>query len=232
MLDEIYKNGTYFKNNPTWDVEESPWKAKQIMRMMERNDIAPRTICEVGCGAGGILAALQRNMDKACVFWGYEISPQAFEICKKKENDRLHFKVTDILSERDIFFDLILLIDVLEHLEDYFHFLREIKRKSTYKIFHIPLDISVQSVFRQDRILRNREGSGHLHYFTKDTAMRVLKDAGYEIIDFFYTAQNIELPVKTLKSRLAKWPRKMFFAINKDLAVRLLGGYSLLVLAK
>ena len=41
-----------------------------------------------------------------------------------------------------------LLMDtVLEHLEDYFGFLRKLKTRATYKVFHIPLDLSVQTGF-------------------------------------------------------------------------------------
>ena len=232
MPGEIYRNGSYLKNNPTWHAEDAPWKTKQIIKMLERNALSPKTICEVGCGAGEILAELQRKMDKECAFWGYEISPQAFEICRKKENDKLHFKLADILKEKEGVFDLLLLIDVLEHMEDYFNFLREIKSKSVYKILHIPLDVSVQALLRGKRILKGQKSVGHIHYFTKETAIAALKDTGYEVLDHFYTGSLIELPVKSWKSYLAKMPRKILFAINKDFAVRLMGGWSLMVLAK
>ena len=176
MPDEIYTSSDYLKRNPTWHVEDSSWKAKQIFKMMKRNNIVPKTICEVGCGAGEILNQLQHNMNKECIFWGYEISPQAFKLCKERFNERLHFKLKDILQEKDVFFDLILLIDLIEHLEDYFSFLREIKPKSQYKIFHIPLDLSVQILLRNYPILKSRESVGHIHYFTKDVALQILKD--------------------------------------------------------
>ncbi len=91
MFKELYTSGEYLEKNPTWHVEESPWKAKQILRMMKQNSISPRTICEVGCGAGEVLKQLQERMDPACSFWGYEISPQAFELCKPRANEKLHF---------------------------------------------------------------------------------------------------------------------------------------------
>ncbi|GAC1565336.1 MAG: hypothetical protein NVS3B14_02690 [Ktedonobacteraceae bacterium] len=53
-LEEVYTSGEYLEKNPTWHVEESPWKAKQIMRMVAQNGIEPRTICEVGCGVGEV----------------------------------------------------------------------------------------------------------------------------------------------------------------------------------
>lgn len=232
MFKEMYTSGDYLKKNPTWHVEDSLWKAKMILKMITQNDIMPKTVCEVGCGAGEILKQLQLNMPKECNFYGYEISPQAFEICKKRASNKLHFELRDILLEKEVFFDLILLIDLIEHLEDYFNFLRGIKPKSQYKILHIPLGLSVQSVLRRSRILRARESSGHIHYFTKEIALQILKDVGYEVLDYFYTAGAVELPAQSVKSFIAKLPRKIFFTIHKDLAVRILGGYSLMVLLK
>ncbi|OQW96718.1 MAG: methylase, partial [Desulfobacteraceae bacterium A6] len=53
-----------------------------------------------------------------------------------------------------------------------------------------------------------------------------------EVIDYFYTAGSLELPNRGCKANLLKMPRKLLFSANNDLAVRILGGYSLLVLAK
>src|SRR3974390_3184813 len=55
---ESYKSGDYLANNPTWDEEDSAWKAGQVLKMLDRNHLAPKSIVDVGCGAGGILASL------------------------------------------------------------------------------------------------------------------------------------------------------------------------------
>jgi hypothetical protein len=71
----------------------------------------------------------------------------------------------------------------------------------------------------------------HLHYFTKETALRTLTDSGYEVLDSFYTPRSIELGT-TPGQMLLKLPRKLLFASHKDFAARLLGGFSFLVLAR
>ena len=38
----IYRDGSYLKYNPSWHVEESPFKVRQIRRMMTRHNLAPR----------------------------------------------------------------------------------------------------------------------------------------------------------------------------------------------
>lgn len=228
---ELYVSGAYLEKNPTWHVEESPWKAAQILRLLTRAGISPATICEVGCGAGEVLAQLHARMDPASTFWGYDISPQAIELAKPRANERIRFELADFTTVTDVRFDLILVLDVIEHLEDYFSFLRDLKPKGQYKIIHLPLDLSVQSLLRRNALPRVRKAYGHIHYFTKDVALQTLRDAGLEVVDFFYAPRSIGL-ADTLAKKLAIAPRALFFAINKDMAVRVLGGYSLMVLAR
>jgi len=227
----IYQDGTYLDKNPLWHVEESPWKAAQILRMMEQNHLAPETICEIGCGAGEVLKQLEKKMDPRCEFWGYEISPQAFELARSRADQRLHFKLMDILDDEDAHFDLILVLDLIEHLEDYFSFLRGIKWKAHWKIIHFPLDLSVQTVFRKNGLIKRRDLYAHLHYFTKEIALRTLRETDYEVLDCFYTPRSIDLGTDPIQ-KILKLPRKLSFAIHPDLAVRILGGFSLLVLAR
>lgn len=77
-----------------------------------------------------------------------------------------------------------------------------------------------------------RAGVGHIHYFTKDTALALLEDCGYTIVDWRYTASRLELPNQARSSRLIAPVRKVLHRLNPDLTVRVLGGYSLLVLAQ
>lgn len=228
----VYEDGTYLEYNPTWHEEDSPWKAKQIETILRNNNIDPSTICEVGCGAGEILNCLANGYGDNVIFSGYEISPQAFELCKKKERHNFRFFLKEFLDERDAWFDVIMAIDVFEHVDDYLGFLRKFKAKGEYKVFHIPLDLSVQTVLRSSPILKGRSSVGHIHYFTKETALATLKDTGYEVIDYSYTNGSFELPNRGWKANLLKLPRKLAFSIHQDLAVRILGGFSLLVLAK
>ena len=230
--ESIYADGTYISKNPTWHEEDSPWKAKHIRRILDANEVHPSTVCEIGCGAGGILSALASDYGAGVEFSGFEISPQAFELCKAKERPNLRFVLGDALADDGTSFDVVMAIDVFEHVEDYFGFLRSLRSKGRYTVLHIPLDLSVQSVLRSSPLLKGRESAGHIHYFTKDTALAALADAGYTVVDHFYTPGAVELDNQSSKSRLLKLPRKLLFRIHQDLAVRILGGYSLMVLAR
>lgn len=228
----IYENGTYLEQTRTWHAEDSPWKAQHIAEMLRRNHVNPTSICEVGCGAGEILSVLASDLGKDVQYYGYEISPQAFEICRQKSNENLHFYLKDLLTSEGDSFDVLMAIDVLEHVEDYMGFLRKLKSKATFKIFHIPLDMSVQTVLRISPILGLRNTVGHLHYFTKETALATLRDTGYEIMDCVFTKSAIELPNRNWRETLLKWPRRLLFSLHENFTARVLGGFSLLVLAR
>jgi SAM-dependent methyltransferase len=231
-VENRYKDGTYLEQNPGWHVEESAWKAKQISRMLRKHNLMPETVCDVGCGVGEVLKELQTRMNDRCTLWGYDISPQAIAMSAARANEQLHFKLADIREEQEITFDLLLVMDVIEHLEDYFSFLRALQPKGRYKILHIPLDLSVQTLLRPGGLLHVHDTYGHLHFFTKEIALKVVQDAGYEVLDSFYTSRALEIPTTLLGRRLLHFPRKFLFALNQDLAVRLVGGFSLLVLAR
>jgi SAM-dependent methyltransferase len=221
-------NGEYFRNNPTWHVEYSPWKAGNILRMLDKHRLTPRSVCEVGCGAGEVLRQMQLKMDDQCTFWGCDVAPQAIEIAKRKENERLKFAAADLGEIDTPPFDLMLVLEVVDHVEDYFGFLRMLKTKSDWKIFSFSLDISVQSALRAGALRQRRVVHTHRHHFSKETALRTLEETGFEIVDYFYPPN---LAFSGL-ARLAKPVRWLAFNLNDDLCVRLFGGYSLLVLAR
>ena len=231
-MSDIYTTGKYLENNPGWHVGDSPWKSDQILKMVRMRNLQPTTVCEIGCGAGEILSRLHEELPAAQCF-GYEISPQAFELCLTRQKNNLHFVLGDLLQTQARF-DLLLCIDVFEHIPNYLFFLEQLRGHAGQFIFHIPLDLSLLSVLRPARLEQVRYGVGHLHTFTAETALAVLKDTGYEIQDSFFTAGGMELAKNQRRVRtvLANLPRRLIGGFSQKLSARLLGGYSLLVLAK
>ena len=230
-MSDIYSTGKYLEDNPGWHAGDSAWKAAQILKMMRKNDLQPETVCEVGCGAGEILSQLQAELPGA-LFHGYEISPQAYELCLRREKEGLQFTRGDLLETKEKF-DLLLCIDVFEHVPDYLGFLQRLRKHAGTFIFHIPLDLSLLSILRPARLEQVRYGVGHLHTFTCESALAVLKDTGYQVEDSFFTAGGMELAKnrKRVRTMLANLPRRVIGAVSQAMSARLLGGYSLRVLA-
>lgn len=229
MSDQRYTATEYAEKNPDWHVERSAWKAEQVLSFLRDHNLQPQTACEVGCGAGEILNQLSRALTTTR-FVGYEISPHAFELCRQRENDRLSFRLARAEEDAEVF-DMMLLLDVIEHVGDYLGFLRSLRSKADLKIMHIPLEISVQMILRSDGLSARRREVGHIHFFTKATALDALEEAGYELVAHRYTTSGLHAP-KRLRARLIAPIRRLLFELNQDVTVRILGGFSLLVLAR
>ncbi|HTG82241.1 MAG TPA: methyltransferase domain-containing protein [Geobacteraceae bacterium] len=230
-MNGMYTSGEYLQNTQTWHVEDSAWKARQILRGMREHHLAPETVCEVGCGAGEILNQLYEALPPHTRFTGFEISPQAFALCREREKERLVFRNEDILATPETY-DLLLAVDVFEHVPDYLGFLTALREKAMFKIFHIPLELTVRSLFFGDALPASRRTMGHLHYFDRSTALAALEDCGYAVLGDFYTFWQGELPHRVPKSFLDRLAMRCLKAWNEDLAVRVLGGHSLLVVAR
>lgn len=228
---ERYFDGAYLAHNPTWHAEHSATKARWIDEILRRNQLEPRTIAELGCGSGEILVELKKRRPDA-QFTGFEISPQAFAICEPKRAPGLEFRLEDLLQSQTERFDLLLAIDVFEHVPDYLGSLRALRDRARHHVFHIPLDLSVQALIRGTSYPVLREQTGHLHYFFKYTALATLRDCGYEVVDWNYTRSSQELPGKRLRTKIANLPRKLMQLVSEEWSARFLGGYSLLVLAR
>src|ERR1700749_3514831 len=108
-----YTSGSHLEKNPLWHTEESVWKAESVMRMLHRHRIVPRTICEVGCGAGEGLSPVQRRLGTDREFLGCDVSPQAIELCQSRANEKLRFLLGDESRIAESFFDLVLIMDVI-----------------------------------------------------------------------------------------------------------------------
>jgi predicted TPR repeat methyltransferase len=230
-MSDIYNDDTYLTNNPNWHEEDAPFKTGKIVKLLQRNNIPLNTVCETGCGSGEILVLLGKALPEITSLIGYDISAQAIKIAAKKETANIKFALKDITNASDnSFFDLLLVIDVIEHIENYFAFLRAIANKSSHSIFHIPLDMSVWSLFREKMLIESKKRVGHIHNFTEEFILSILEDNGFTIIDKMYTEPTFT--VINTKQKIVNGLRKMLFGINQRFCSKTLGGYSILVLTK
>jgi SAM-dependent methyltransferase len=233
----IYEDEVYLNENKTWHVEDSPWKASQILRLLNGNklELNNQSVCEVGCGAGEILVQLQKQLPSSCQFVGYDISSQLQQMWKQRQGEKVKFVCEDFLTTQESY-DLLLFVDIIEHIEDYIGFLRKVKDRGTYKVFNFPLELFAAKALLGHKYLDSRTKYGHIHYFNKDICLAVLEDLGFEIVDYCYAPGAIDLASTSTSisplSKLAKIPWVLLSKISPDLTAKLLGGYSLFILAK
>lgn len=159
-----------------------------------RKDIAPLLpdaapeVLEVGCGGGGTLAWLKHS-GVANRVSGIEINPEAAAIAQDRIDALFQGDADaqlDLLTPDS--FDLILCLDVLEHLVDPWQTIQRIHRLlkpggklivSLPNIRHysvlLPLLLHGEFQYTEAGIMDRT----HLRFFTRKTAMALLDDAGF-----------------------------------------------------
>ena len=227
-MKQNYNNGKYLKQNSTWHEEYSPYKAKFCFDILENNKIKFSEVVDVGCGAGLVTELFLESYPLAKIT-GYDFSHNASRRwLSRKINSNFQLKNNNY--NRDDTNDLILCLDVFEHVEDYMGFLKNLSNKSKFYVFNIPLDMNAMKIIFGLKYAR--EEVEHLHYFNKYTALETFKDTGYEIIDFKLSIAFLKIPPRNIRQLLILPFRILTLIFGSKFAALIFGGISLVVLVK
>lgn len=235
-MTDIYTDGRYLAQTTTWHSEDSKWKAHNALEMLKEYGLTPAHVIDVGCGAGQVLLHIHNMLAKsnpAIVSTGYDVSADAIALAKPNSSRTLTYIHGEPFGHAQTRADLLLAFDVFEHVPNYLEFLDQCAHAAEFKMYHIPLDISVSTVFRRS-FHSGRNTIGHLHYFSADSALATIQATHTEILGFRYTMGGTELLRAhfTFRRAAAALPRAALSLLSQELSSRLLGGASLLVIAR
>lgn len=232
-MEDFYTDGTYFQNNPTWDAEDAEWKFNKMKPMLNSYLSAKKglNICEVGCGGGKLLSLIAKEFPQHN-FTGWDLAPDAAKFWNYNSAN-LNFHAGDIFkqSQKDQY-DLVLLIDVVEHVENPHQFLENVKTITKNCLFHMPLDLSAISVIFDYKLIYVRKKVGHIHYFTKSIFLELLRESKMNAVQVAFSDSWKDSPQKSLSTRLVNILRYMLNFISPDMNARVFGANTLFVLAK
>jgi len=237
MNEKSYVDGSYWQQAaPNYFLTDSSWKAHHLFSLIDRTYLNKYTkrrlnVCEVGCGVGGVLSGfveLIRKQGISCSGTGYDISYEAIEKARSLFPN-ISFEVTDIHNiQRKS--DILLLVDVLEHVNNPLEFLSKCLDLSDLLVIHLPLDINYwgRLLIGKSYYKYLEEDRGHIHFFEKKTALELIHSVGADVIDWKYTKWGIEHDFDRSKSgRIARLLRTIGFHLNEDLSARYFGGASI-----
>ncbi len=149
-----------------------------------------KTFLDIGC-ATGIFGSLLKAREPQAIVWGAEISLQVAEVARQCLDEVIAGDVTQSIDLfPDNYFDCIVCNDSLEHLNDPFTFLKQIKTK----LSRTGVIVSSIPNIRYYKVLSNLlfkkqfhyEDAGildrtHLRFFTKNSIRDMYEDLGYNI---------------------------------------------------
>lgn len=202
IITNLYETDEYITKNSSLHAEDSDWKVKKIIPLIDeyisidrRNEI---TLLDVGGGAGLILdrisTYLQKKHDVKVNKFSLDLSPGMLDAQKKSNPDLKSALNEDIrntsLNDKQI--DLTLMIDTLEHIPDPAKALRELKRISRFVIFKVPLDNNIKLNFfnlitggkqRQEDITI----VGHVNFYDLSSLKSQIQDNFGVIQGYYFT---------------------------------------------
>lgn len=226
-----YQDGEYLSRTQDWHEGDAAWKAARVREMLDAAELAPRRVADAGCGTGGVLVQLQAALPPGVELTGFEIAEPAYRVAAARAGADLNFVHGGVEDHGGEPFDLVLAMDVFEHVPDYLGFLERLRPHGRAFLFHVPLDLSVKSLLT-GLPMHRRRSVGHLHYFTAETARATLEDSGYRVRDARFTHAVMQPPPATWKQGVRRLPDRLLFAARPALCARVLGGCSLLLLAE
>ena len=178
-----------------YQVEDWHWwfrgRRAVIHAMLDRVGLpqSPR-ILDAGCGTGRNLVEFS-SLGRA---QGVDTSAQAVEFCRRRGLDEVQVGSLNSLPFEDSSFDLILLADVLEHVEDDLGALRELKRVGAGDA---RLVITVPAY----RWMWSKHDVSHHHHrrYTRKQLRELVREAGWEPTVATYFNSMLLPPIALLR---------------------------------
>lgn len=165
--------------NDTWEkwelIKEAAPTARHTRRLIQSllRTVQFESVLDVGCGDGLVLSQLRKDYPGVRLA-GTEFSSVAVEMTKSRNPGVEIFQLDLSLGFLDDPFDLVLCIDVLEHIPDDLTALKHLQRMtSKYLLLAVPLG----PLFPQEKILL-----GHVHGYSRQEVDQKIGDAGFRIV--------------------------------------------------
>lgn len=182
MRQDLYKELYRIEENHWWHLHKQSVVFQMIKKFAQKGKVL-----DIGAGTGKILSLLKK---KGWQIYGIEGEKQAIKLAKKR---RVSLVSVDLESQKipykDNSFDLVLLLDVLEHVDNQQHLLAEIKRllqRNGVAIISVP---AYQWLFCYwDEMLR------HKRRYTKKSLKKVLQNQDFNFLFLSYFNSLLLLP--------------------------------------
>ncbi|MBD2188945.1 class I SAM-dependent methyltransferase [Pseudanabaena mucicola] len=163
-----------------YDVESKHWwfrARRDILTNLVLQCISQGNILDVGCGTGFILEALQTAYAGKCETWGIDISEMAVQVCHAKGLIQVRQGVLENNALPAHYFDLVMFLDIIEHLDHDLSILLEAK-------YYLKSQGQILITVPAYQFLWSAHDEIHHHKrrYTKKQLTEILQQAGYEVV--------------------------------------------------
>lgn len=232
----MYTSGKYWEGIPDYLAEQAPRKIAWLLRLIDFDNLLKRlpqkrlSIVDIGCGAGkvsvGLAQALrERHPDLAISVQGYDLSPLAIEVAKR-ENQEGEFVCGDF-QDAGRTWDLALLCDIIEHVENPDAFLRAVAQRSRYFAVGFAMDDNLAYRLSKRRREIANKGS-HVSLFDEARALAVgVKHGNILAHGYIPNPMTRNFHIRSFRNVVTLPMRVVLQLLSRRLKGRLFGGESL-----
>lgn len=223
----------HYKELKLKDIQENSFSHYESYHKIYNNLLKNKSkILEVGCGVGGFLKFILKNIEKADIT-AIERSETNFEFLKSDDNrDFTNITFLKNLSEvKNCSFDLIVAFGVLEHIKDYQAFLSSLSDlltdENSIMVFNVPNKAHpLIEIFNLNEFKKFTYMKQHYYTFSEKSFRLIAKKIGCKVVKFRYiqvwgldnTLSWLRYRYPTDFSRISKFlSKKTLDSYNKDL---------------
>lgn len=185
-----------YTNYPFLHIEDSPRKIREIKHVVP-GSFRANSILDIGCSTGLITRAVGETY-KAKIVDGLDVSEPALDLARSQlsvfqESHIFQEEFEDHETQR--LYDLVMFIDVLEHMSDPVGALKKASEMGRYSVVRSPLEQT-----RMNRLIKNHGGKnymklmgeryGHIHHFNMDSLSTLFHEGGFDVIN----GENFRIP--------------------------------------
>lgn len=158
------------------------WKWYQMLPLIRRLLPAPKSVLELGCGSGEMLALARRDLGPVALY-GIDLSARMIAMTAARLPDAtLVAGDWSRLAELPFKVDLALAVDILEHLPDPVPAARLLAERAEFIACKIPLERRLRLGLPRPVRRGVDHPAGHLHFWTLSDSRALLARAGIEIL--------------------------------------------------
>jgi SAM-dependent methyltransferase len=165
----------------------SSMRGQARIDLLDRIATDARSVLEFGCGEAPLGAAIKAR--QKCRVVGVELDPRAASVARKRIDDVYQGDVRDIVGLIHERFDWIVGGDIVEHLDEPWSFLADLRRISApggHLLLSLPnlANVSVVNDLlhgRFDYVYMGLTCAGHLRFFTRQSIEEMLDIAGWKV---------------------------------------------------
>jgi len=226
----------YIDKNPDLHESDTESKVRNIDKLLFPIAMKVTSIVDVACGSGKILLNISKKYSSKKNL-GIDISDKMIEVAKTNDiNNNVTWKVANVFDVKLDNYELVLAIDILEHVESDLGFLKHIKNIGRYLIVKVPIEknflnilVKIISFGKIDEYKYTEEKYGHINHYSEKDLLNLIDESELMVIGKGY----MHLP----KRSKVFWEilRIVFFPmwwLSKSLYLKFNGGFLVLLLIK